>query len=201
MDNNLILKEAIKIEIELSQLKEPNSPAKTHYMAKLSDDFTMTAGTADTDLLLRSIKAKGISFSTLKNEKGIFAFTSKKHEFPSYEIEGSTGTTVNVLRQGKEYALLQRDIPKENNPHNITDPTPYIVAWNLKAKDGKCSWGQGHYCVSLDSGFSLYSEKENSSFRNRGIKERVFEAQEKANSQHSNDNGKSKFDRTKGNSI
>lgn len=29
MDRNSILKEAIRIEIELSQLKEPNSPSKT----------------------------------------------------------------------------------------------------------------------------------------------------------------------------
>jgi hypothetical protein len=82
MDRNSILKEAIRIEIELSQLKEPNSPSKTHY-----------------------------------------------------------------------------------------------------------------------SGCSLYSEKETSSIGNKSIKERVVEAQEKANSQHNREIGKSKIDRTKENSI
>lgn len=201
MDRSLILKEAIRIEIELSQLKEPNSPSKTHYMVKLSDDFIKAAGSVDTNSLLNSIKVKDISLSTLKDEKGIFAFTSKKHEFPIYEIEGSSNTTVNVLRQGRECALLQRNIPKENNPLNIKDPTPYIVAWNFNAKDGKCNWGQGHYCGSLDSGCSLYSEKETSSIGNKSIKERVVEAQEKANSQHNREIGKSKIDRTKENSI
>ena len=61
---------------ELHKAKTPNSPNKTHYMVKLSPEVLQNASTKDMDRLFKAIPIKGLSFSTLKDEKGIFAFTS-----------------------------------------------------------------------------------------------------------------------------
>jgi hypothetical protein len=56
---------------------KPNSPNKTHYMVKISPDFLFNASTKDMDRLYKSIPIKGLSFSTIKGQKGIYAFAHK----------------------------------------------------------------------------------------------------------------------------
>lgn len=140
------------------------------------------------------LKTKKVSVSSLTTEKGLFAMTNVKPELPTYHLEGET-TKYEVLRQGKEYALLHREIAEESNPAKIDDPTPFIVAWKFNGnKDGTCDWSQGHYCGSLEGSASLYIEKEG---LNTGIADRVAAAKNKASSQ----GNKSDIDKAREHSI
>jgi hypothetical protein len=68
----LIEAEAHRIVKEMRNLKEPNSPNKTHYMVELSREFLIEDGR--TDRLFSLLPYKTLSFSNLKDRKGIFAF-------------------------------------------------------------------------------------------------------------------------------
>jgi len=57
--------------------REPNSPNGTHFMAQISPDFLIRASTKDHDRLFALLPFKSLSFSTLKDRKGIFAFIQK----------------------------------------------------------------------------------------------------------------------------
>jgi hypothetical protein len=67
--------EAWRLTDELLRLTEPNSPSKTHYMAKLSPEFMFNASNKDRERLLSALPFKHLSLSNLKGEKGVFAFT------------------------------------------------------------------------------------------------------------------------------
>lgn len=57
---------------------EPNSPNKTHIMVEISPKFLQRAGTKDIEALQGSLSCfETLSFSTLKDRKGIFAMISK----------------------------------------------------------------------------------------------------------------------------
>jgi hypothetical protein len=64
--------EAQRIVTEMRNLKEPNSPNKTHYMVELSREFLIEDGR--TDRLFSLLPYRTLSFSNLKDRKGIFAF-------------------------------------------------------------------------------------------------------------------------------
>jgi hypothetical protein len=64
--------EAQRIVKEMRNLREPNSPNKTHYMVELSREFLVEDGR--TDRLFSLLPYKTLSFSNLKDRKGIFAF-------------------------------------------------------------------------------------------------------------------------------
>jgi hypothetical protein len=194
LDKTQILREAIRLDYEFSQIEYKNSPSNTHYMMRVSEGFMWDASSKDTDTLLSKIQTKGVYLSTLHDEKGVFAFTQIKPELPTYHLQGET-TKYEVLRQGKDYALLHREIAEESNPAKIDDPTPFIVAWKFNGnKDGTCDWSQGHYCGSLEGAASLYVEKEG---LNTGIADRVAAAKNKASSQ----GNKSDIDKAREHSI
>ena len=69
--------EAARLLRHLQSEREPNSPNGTHFMAQLSPDFLIRASTKDQDRLLTLLPFKSLSFSTLKDRKGIFAFIQK----------------------------------------------------------------------------------------------------------------------------
>lgn len=70
--------EADRIQGAFTNLKEPNSPHKTHYMVALSPYFLQTAGTRDMDSLLdklvKALKNDTLHFSGITGEKGCFCF-------------------------------------------------------------------------------------------------------------------------------
>lgn len=156
--NFAIEKEAIRLEFELSLIDEPNSPNKTHYMAEVSPVLLKEANSKNIDNLLKSIKAKGVALSTLKTQKGCFALTSKKYDLPIYK-NGTFNTKFELIRKGKDYALLHRILSREGNPYNIIDPTPFIVVLGFYSMNGKCDWRQGHYCKNLKQASIFYLSK------------------------------------------
>lgn len=72
-----IQKEAGQILRRLQTEREPNSPSGTHFMAQISPDFLIRASTKDHDRLFALLPFKSLTFSTLKDRKGIFAFIQK----------------------------------------------------------------------------------------------------------------------------
>lgn len=72
-----IQSEAARLLRRLQSEREPNSPSGTHFMAQLSPDFLIRASTKDQDRLFALLPFKSLSFSALKDRKGIFAFIQK----------------------------------------------------------------------------------------------------------------------------
>lgn len=69
--------EAARLLRYLQSEREPNSPSGTHFMAQISPDFLIRASTKDHDRLFALLPFKSLSFSALKDRKGIFAFIQK----------------------------------------------------------------------------------------------------------------------------
>lgn len=69
--------EAARLLRRLQSEREPNSPSGTHFMAQISPDFLIRASTKDQDRLFTMLPFKSLSFSALKDRKGIFAFIQK----------------------------------------------------------------------------------------------------------------------------
>lgn len=69
--------EATRLLRRLQSEREPNSPGGTHFMAQISPDFLIRASTKDHDRLFALLPFKSLTFSTLKDRKGIFAFIQK----------------------------------------------------------------------------------------------------------------------------
>mgnify|MGYP000849548322 FL=1 len=72
-----IQSEAARLLRRLQSEREPNSPSGTHFMAQISPDFLIRASTKDQDRLFTLLPFKSLSFSALKDRKGIFAFIQK----------------------------------------------------------------------------------------------------------------------------
>ncbi len=69
--------EAGRLLRRLQAEREPNSPSGTHFMAQISPDFLIRASTKDHDRLFALLPFKSLTFSTLNDRKGIFAFIQK----------------------------------------------------------------------------------------------------------------------------
>ncbi|MCI2036236.1 MAG: DUF3849 domain-containing protein [Oscillospiraceae bacterium] len=69
--------EAARLLRWLQSEREPNSPSGTHFMVQLSSDFLIRASTKDQDRLFAMLPFKSLTFSALKDRKGIFAFIQK----------------------------------------------------------------------------------------------------------------------------
>ena len=72
-----IQSESARLLRRLQSEREPNSPSGTHFMAQISPDFLIRASTKDQDRLFALLPFKSLSFSALKDRKGIFAFIQK----------------------------------------------------------------------------------------------------------------------------
>lgn len=77
LHDSRIRREAERVLSKLQDLKEPNSPDKTHFMVELSPHFTAIASSRDTDRLLSMLPFKKLSLSNLKERHGIYAFLPK----------------------------------------------------------------------------------------------------------------------------
>lgn len=77
LHDSRIRREAERVLSKLQELREPNSPDKTHFMVELSPHFTAIATSKDTDRLLSMLPFKKLTFSNLKERHGIYAFLPK----------------------------------------------------------------------------------------------------------------------------
>ena len=77
LHDSRIRREAERVLSKLQDLKEPNSPDKTHFMVELSPHFTAIASSKDTDRLLSMLPFKKLSLSNLKEQHGVYAFLPK----------------------------------------------------------------------------------------------------------------------------
>lgn len=78
LQNNRIMREAVRILSKLQALKEPNSPKKKHFMVEVSPYFMATASSKDTDRLLSLLPFQTLYLSGLENCHGVYAFLSKE---------------------------------------------------------------------------------------------------------------------------
>ena len=105
-----IQKEAGQILRRLQTEREPNSPSGTHFMAQISPDFFVRASTKDHDRLFALLPFKSLTFSALKDRKGIFAFIQKDENRDQ------------ALRTRKPSVKKQLQAkPTERKPHSKTD--------------------------------------------------------------------------------
>ena len=72
-----IRQEATRILSKLQDPREPNSPSGTHFMAQISQDFLLRAGTKEQDKLFAMLPFDSLTFSGMKDRKGLFATISK----------------------------------------------------------------------------------------------------------------------------
>lgn len=77
LHDSRIKREAERVLSKLQELREPNSPDKTHFIVELSPHFTAIATSKDTDRLLSMLPFKKLTFSNLKERHGIYAFLPK----------------------------------------------------------------------------------------------------------------------------
>lgn len=69
--------EAARLLRRLQAEREPNSSSGTHFMTQISSDFLIRASSKDHDRLFTLLPFRSLTFSTLKDRKGIFAFIGK----------------------------------------------------------------------------------------------------------------------------
>lgn len=72
--------EAASLLRKLQTEREPNSPNGTHFMAQINPDFLFRASTKDRDRLYSMLPFQSLSFSSLKDLKGVFALISKDED-------------------------------------------------------------------------------------------------------------------------
>ncbi len=77
LTNEELHMEAARVLSKLQAPREPNSPSGTHFMAQISPDFLMRAGTKEQDKLFALLPFASLTISTLNDRKGEFAFISK----------------------------------------------------------------------------------------------------------------------------
>lgn len=77
LHDSRIRREAERVLLKLQDLKEPNSPDRTHFMVELSPHFTAIATSKDTDRLLSMLPFKKLSLSNLKEQHDVYAFLPK----------------------------------------------------------------------------------------------------------------------------
>ncbi len=108
LTKNDIHAEAARILRELQSRREPNSPNGTHFMAQISPDFLIRASTKDNDRLFALLPFKSLSFSALKDRKGIFAFI-QKNENRDRPLRSSAHLSEKIKGAQQKSDALNRD--------------------------------------------------------------------------------------------
>lgn len=75
-----IKQEAARILSKLQAQREPNSPNGTHFMVEISPDFLARASSKNTDRLFSMLPFRSLSFSSLKDRKGIYALVTSDED-------------------------------------------------------------------------------------------------------------------------
>lgn len=73
-----IQQEAARLLGRLQEPSQPNSSSGTHFMAQISQDFLLRASSKDRDRLFSMLPFQSLTFSGIKDRKGIFAMISKE---------------------------------------------------------------------------------------------------------------------------
>lgn len=73
-----IQQEAARLLGRLQEPSQPNSSSGTHFMAQISQDFLLRASSKDQDRLFSMLPFQSLTFSGIKDRKGIFAMISKE---------------------------------------------------------------------------------------------------------------------------
>lgn len=102
--------EAARLLRYLQSGHEPNSPSGTHFMAQISPDFLIRASTKDHDRLFALLPFKSLTFSTLKDRKGIFAFIQK---------DENRDQPLRTRKPSVQKQLQAK--PAEHKPHSKTE--------------------------------------------------------------------------------
>lgn len=113
LQNGRIEREARRILSELQALKEPNSPAKTHFMVELSPYFTALASSRDTDRLLSMLPFQNLSLSNMKERRGVYAFLPKD-ENRDKNLRKPRQSIRAQLTADKEKAAPKKTAAKQN---------------------------------------------------------------------------------------
>lgn len=113
LTNMEIEKEANRLLTQLRSEREPNSPSGTHFMAQISDDFMFRASSKDTDKLSALLPFKGLSLSSLKDKRGVFAIINsdeprdKPLRQPKSSVVSKLHDTVKSERMPKTHKPAQ----------------------------------------------------------------------------------------------
>lgn len=95
--------ETDRICSEIQGLTEPNSPNKTHFMVKLSDEFMCLASSKDQDRLFDALPYKTKNLTNIKGEKGILLTVTKDEiQKPSIRKQLADAAKQAAARPAKE---------------------------------------------------------------------------------------------------
>ena len=106
--------EAARLLRRLQSEREPNSPSGTHFMAQLSPDFLIRASTKDQNRLFTLLPFKSLSFSALKDRKGIFACIQKdeNRDQPLRQRKPSVRKKLENIKAADTPSPVKRDVPE-----------------------------------------------------------------------------------------
>lgn len=106
--------EAARLLRRLQSEREPNSPNETHFMAQLSPDFLLRASTKDQDRLFTLLPFKSLTFSALKDRKGLFAFIQKNEnrDQPIRQRKPSVRKKLENIKAADTPSAVKRDVPE-----------------------------------------------------------------------------------------
>lgn len=106
--------EAARLLRRLQSEREPNSPGGTHFMAQLSPDFLIRASTKDQDRLFAILPFKSLTFSTLNDRKGLFAFIQKDENRDQLlrQCKPSARKKLENIKTADTPSAVKRDVPE-----------------------------------------------------------------------------------------
>ncbi len=106
--------EAARLLRRLQSECEPNSPSGTHFMAQLSPDFLIRASIKDQDRLFAMLPFKSLTFSALKDRKGLFALIQKdeNRDQPLRQHKPSVRKKLEEIKTATTPPSIKRDAPE-----------------------------------------------------------------------------------------
>jgi len=106
--------EAARLLRRLQSEREPNSPSGTHFIAQLSPDFLIRASTKDQDRLFAMLPFKSLTFSALKDRKGLFAFIQKdeNRDQPLRQRKPSVRKKLENIKEADTPPAVKWDAPE-----------------------------------------------------------------------------------------
>ena len=106
--------EAARLLQRLQSERETNSPSGTHFMAQISPDFLIRASTKDHDRLFDMLPFKSLTFSALKDRKGLFAFIQKdeNRNQPLRQRKPSVRKKLTNIKTADTPSSVKREAPE-----------------------------------------------------------------------------------------
>ena len=108
-----ITAEAKRICERLQAEPEPNSPNKTHFMAKVSPDFLARASTKDMETFQRCFPFKSLTLTTMKDTKGVFSVIARDED-RNRQLRQPRASVMKKLKEPVE-------APKPNKPRKARE--------------------------------------------------------------------------------